>query len=793
MTITLHYHYKEEPEKIFSSSNNEIIIGRPQSNPVDVDLSPDIKVSRPHAKLFYELGTWWIKDLNSRYGTWLNGERLTEPTSLSPGDRLQLGETEIRVDFLMAETDSELGTVTDQFTVSESLLPEDITEDKRLEVLARISQIAAYSKSQQAKLEAFLGVLADAFPESGRKTILLVEGRDLVPRASWPPGQSHISFTLVRQAIRSQQALHWVQEMVAKEGSPIAASLHDTIEAIYAPMLSNGQVIGVIQVDSPSSGTSFSKKDLDLLSVIANIIGAAIKASGTNDLPKLPSVFLSYAHEDRSFVNRLAADLRRRGIKIYLDERLRSGEGWRKQLAIAIENTDAFVLVMSPSSVTSQYVEWELDTAQALNKKIYPLMNEHSDLPKSIISLHYLRIDESYENGIDELTQQLYELINPSFESYSDDVLERIRNSQLSLTSSEGQTRGHQIVYSTASYTPPPPQRNILHLSDLHFGTEEDAHNWYGILAEDLRLELKCTHVDALVISGDVANFSTEKEYTAAKLFLDKVCKEFQVEQSQVVITPGNHDLNWKLSKKAYRPIWRDEYQGPPLSDGNYIDIDDNTMAIRDEDQYKLRFEYFSNFYKSVKGEPYPLEYEKQYSLHHFPGLNLIVLALNSAWRLDHRYKSRAGINPSAITNALAEMRQIQDNEKRIKIAVWHHPIQSAFEDRITDTGFMQRLAVSGFRVALHGHIHKAETSLFRYDVSPEGRKLDIVCAGTFGAPVKEWVPGYPLEYNLLKLQGDKIIVETRHRAELNGSWKPYAVWTQGPGKDPLPRYEINL
>ncbi len=50
---------------------------------------------------------------------------------------------------------------------------------------------------------------------------------------------------------------------------------------------------------------------------------------------------------------------------------------------------------------------------------------------------------------------------------------------------------------------------NILHLSDLHFGTAIPAANpqtWYGQLAEDLKKRLKCNHLDLLIISGDIAN-----------------------------------------------------------------------------------------------------------------------------------------------------------------------------------------------------------------------------------------------------------------------------------------------
>ena len=95
----------------------------------------------------------------------------------------------------------------------------------------------------------------------------------------------------------------------------------------------------------------------------------------------------------------------------------------------------------------------------------------------------------------------------------------------------------------------------------------------------------------------------------------------------------------------------------------------------------------------------------------------------------------------------------------------------------------MQQLAKAGFRLVLHGHVHKAETGLYRYDMAPEGRRINVVCAGTFGAPTRDWVPGYPLQYNLLSISKERVVVATRRREEPNGAWQPDARWLQGRGK----------
>ncbi|HEY9601362.1 MAG TPA: metallophosphoesterase [Allocoleopsis sp.] len=118
-----------------------------------------------------------------------------------------------------------------------------------------------------------------------------------------------------------------------------------------------------------------------------------------------------------------------------------------------------------------------------------------------------------------------------------------------------------------------------------------------------------------------------------------------------------------------------------------------------------------------------------------------------------------------------------------LKIAVWHHPIHSTGEDRITDAAFLDRLAVAGFRLFLHGHVHEAKTSNYRYDMNKDGRHLDPICAGTFGAPTKELVTATPWQYNLLQFAGHKLTFRTRCRRKENGTWEPDSIWRQVGGK----------
>lgn len=326
---------------------------------------------------------------------------------------------------------------------------------------------------------------------------------------------------------------------------------------------------------------------------------------------------------------------------------------------------------------------------------------------------------------------------------------------------------------------------NILHLSDLHLGNEDDAETWYTQLAQDLKRELHCNKIGVVIVSGDIANKSTPEEYISADLFLEKLCEEFDLTSEQIVIVPGNHDVNWSISKKAYEFVRKEDITISP-EPGYFIDRSD-ICEIRREETYKQRFEHFSHFYKSITGTLYPVEYEQQGIIHRYSSEKLLILSLNSAWNLDYHFTSRASINIKALSKALDEIRSNSIFDSFIKIAVWHHPVSGR---EAMDDSFLQQLTVNGFKICLHGHIHETTAEFYKYD---EYRKLHIISAGTFGAPTHEQVPGIPLQYNLINLSPDNksITVKTRKKEKLEGAWSADARW--GDRNNPASYYTFDL
>lgn len=310
---------------------------------------------------------------------------------------------------------------------------------------------------------------------------------------------------------------------------------------------------------------------------------------------------------------------------------------------------------------------------------------------------------------------------------------------------------------------------HILHLSDIHLGTKSEAKQYRTSLSLDLEQELKIDTLDYLVISGDIATLSVKDEYDAALDFIEGLKKNFKLTPDRIVIVPGNHDLNWRFARKAYSSLFQNLFSHPPK-----------------EQEYAKRFLHFAEFYQQVKGKEYPEDYDKQARIYYSPDDCLLFLALNSSWQIDCYNRGRAGIHKNAFANALDQLADKRYNNW-LKIAVWHHPVTGR---EMMDDAFLEQLSVRGFEICMHGHIHQAKGSFYRYDLE---RGLHIIGAGTFGAPAQELIPGIPLQYNLLILDRQKnaITIETRKKENRDGAWQGDPRW--GDKNHPSTQYSIEL
>lgn len=108
--------------------------------------------------------------------------------------------------------------------------------------------------------------------------------------------------------------------------------------------------------------------------------------------------------------------------------------------------------------------------------------------------------------------------------------------------------------------------KRIAHISDIHFGTVIEE------VAEGLHKQLHAEKPDLVIISGDLTQRATDKQYKQAKEYLDSL------PEPQLVV-PGNHDVPaFNLFKRFFAPL--DGYKRFITDDLDPVYEDDDLVVL---------------------------------------------------------------------------------------------------------------------------------------------------------------------------------------------------------------------
>ena len=123
----------------------------------------------------------------------------------------------------------------------------------------------------------------------------------------------------------------------------------------------------------------------------------------------MTQIFISYSRKDIAFVRRLAGDLEAAGYNVWWDvSDLRGGDDWVRVIPEAIRSSDHFIVVLSPNSAVSEWVEKEYTQALYLRRKIIPVMLQQSDVPFALNTINYVDFTtDDYAASINKLLQAL--------------------------------------------------------------------------------------------------------------------------------------------------------------------------------------------------------------------------------------------------------------------------------------------------------------------------------------------------------------------------------------------------
>ncbi|MEO8355456.1 MAG: toll/interleukin-1 receptor domain-containing protein [Chloroflexota bacterium] len=100
-------------------------------------------------------------------------------------------------------------------------------------------------------------------------------------------------------------------------------------------------------------------------------------------------IFVSYSHKDTEYAHALADSLQSMSFTVWIDARLDYGSQWPHEIQKQLDACDAFILIMSPRSFASEWVQSELQRAKRKLKPIFPLLLEGDEPWLSVESTQY--------------------------------------------------------------------------------------------------------------------------------------------------------------------------------------------------------------------------------------------------------------------------------------------------------------------------------------------------------------------------------------------------------------------
>src|SRR5206468_3059133 len=140
-------------------------------------------VSRHHARIVRSGSQFFIEDLGSSNGTFLNGERVQGRHSLTENDSLQIGPYHFVLRDQAPETDPDpvIRSQVNALSSNQSLYAQNA--EHKLRVVVEIAQSLGRTLEVKPLLDKLLEQLFRLFPQADRGMVLLCEGDQFTVRA----------------------------------------------------------------------------------------------------------------------------------------------------------------------------------------------------------------------------------------------------------------------------------------------------------------------------------------------------------------------------------------------------------------------------------------------------------------------------------------------------------------------------------------------------------------------------------------------------------------------------------
>jgi serine phosphatase RsbU (regulator of sigma subunit) len=263
------------------------VLGRGDSNELPF---PELHgLSRQHLAFERDGARWTVRDLGSTNGTFVNGKRIAEPRILSTNDQVAAGE--LRIVFSdgappasgnAAQTVLFIENPASERSIVQSTLDGVLSGDLEIQASARMRALidAGRELCGHTSLDELFQIIVSLSVNAvgaTRGVLITLEEGEYRPRASQGAG-FRIS-SRVRDLVVNERRSLLVYDALADEELRARSSIMEgEVRGILAvPLQTDDRVIGLVYVDSPIVAREFTKDDLNVLTVLANIAAIRIE------------------------------------------------------------------------------------------------------------------------------------------------------------------------------------------------------------------------------------------------------------------------------------------------------------------------------------------------------------------------------------------------------------------------------------------------------------------------------------------------------------------------------------
>ena len=277
----------QDKRQAFEFSGDSLLVGR--SAECDLPVK-DPFVSRKHLKISRKGERIFIKDLNSRNGTFVNGEPIHPglEVELPEGIPVVIGMTVLCLGEGCAEEIQDfLGSIDVSGLQTEE--PEGLTEDRpmtaqrNIELMLKVSDLLTRSTNIQNTLKEILDCVFDLLVRIDRAAIILLEPekgtiKEVIYRMREGVEDQRFSTEVLEHVMQLKEAF-MISDADTEEGEavPDTLKLLNIKSVMCVPLMNRSKLMGVLYVDSITKPYGFRGEDLHLLSAVSSPVAIAIE------------------------------------------------------------------------------------------------------------------------------------------------------------------------------------------------------------------------------------------------------------------------------------------------------------------------------------------------------------------------------------------------------------------------------------------------------------------------------------------------------------------------------------